>query len=84
MRTLNAELARLAHTIDSQLLMEELLKMIQGVSIQEALALTVKEDIEETVAVIKARFALMTQDEILEYGLDNYIISVEDIDGVSL
>jgi hypothetical protein len=84
MRTLNAELARLAHTIDSQLLMEELLKMIQGVSIQEALALTVKEDIEETVAVIKARFALMTQDEILEYGLDNYYISVEDIDAVRI
>ena len=92
MRKLNAEIAGLVHTIDSQLLRSEvsnskmkgLLQMIQHVSIQEALALTVKEDIKETVAVIKARFALMTQDEILEYGLDNYIISVEDIDGVSL
>ena len=92
MRKLNAEIAGLVHTIDSQLLRSEvsnskmkgLLQMIQHVSIQEALALTVKEDIKETVASIRAVFAAMTEDEILEYGLDNYYISVEDLDAVRL
>jgi hypothetical protein len=62
--------------------MNNLLQMIQQVSIQEALALTVREDMKAVIADMKAMFADMTEDKVLEYGLDQSIISIEDIDAV--
>lgn len=62
--------------------MNDLLQMIQQVSIQEALDLTVKEDMSQVTLDMRAMFATMTEDEILEYGLNQSIISIEDIDAI--
>ena len=60
--------------------MNDLLEMIKTITIQEAIALTVEEDMEEVIAQIEQDFKTMSEDDILEIGLNNSYISIEDID----
>ena len=60
--------------------MKDLLKMIEAISIQEALTLSAQEDMIEVASQMEKDFNTMSDDEILEIGLNNDYISIEDID----
>lgn len=60
--------------------MKDLLLMIESIATMEALALTVKEDEAQTILDMESMFEAMPEDDILTYGIDNYYISIEDID----